>query len=68
MGEPFLETQRVHMEDAEERTNKISPKDVGRENDTRPEYKTSNRSPSSLEVHPVCFGVGDAIALSLETI
>jgi len=48
--------------------HKNSLKDVGRENDTRAERKTSNGSPGFLKIHPVCLGIGDAIALLLETV
>lgn len=67
MREPFLDspkvqTQRDRIED------KTSLKGVGGENDTGPEHKTSDRSSSFLEIHPVRLGVGDTIALALKTI
>lgn len=47
---------------------KCSLKDIGREKDTRAEHETSDGSPGSWEVGPVCLGVSDTVALFLETI
>ena len=61
-----LSGQRFRRKNAERRINKISLKDVGRENNTRAKHKTSNRPPGFWEIHPVCLGVSDTIALLLE--
>ena len=67
MGEPFLCIQGKKAEQ-EGGGKGNSLKDMGRENDTRAEHKTSNGSPGSLETNPICPDVGDTITLSLETI
>jgi len=67
-SDPLLDSANVQIQKERKGKDKASLEDVGGENDTGAEHKTSSRSSSLLEIHPIRLGVGDTIALLLETI